>query len=200
LGANWIIRRAAFAIDGWRRRNRVRSTYVSPKCLDGRHISVGFGTSIDSFSRVGSFSYIGNYCQITKSTVGRYVSIGSRVSIGLGEHTWQRVSTSSAFYDNAWEVLTEGDCQIGSDSWIGVNVVVRRGTRVGVGAVVGASAVVTHDVPDYAIVAGVPARLLRYRFPEAARLRLKDSRWWEQDVEEARELLKALGKELGLAT
>ncbi|MBZ5583330.1 MAG: hypothetical protein LAQ30_14200 [Acidobacteriia bacterium] len=54
--------------------------------------------------------------------------------------------------------------------------------RIGIGAVVGAGAIVTKDVPDFAIVAGNPARILRYRFPETTRQRILESRWWERPV------------------
>lgn len=199
MGVERIFRRTAFAVDRWRRRNRIQSTLVSPKCVKGTDISIGLGTSIDSASSIGSYSYVGNHCQVTKATVGRYVSIGSRVSVGLGEHDWRRLSTSALFYADAWAVLTEGDCEIGSDAWIGVNAVVRRGSRVGTGAVVGASAVVTEDVPDFAIVAGIPARLIRYRFPEVTQARLKASKWWEREIDDARALLDSMSRELGIA-
>ena len=55
-------------------------------------------------------------------------------------------------------------CEIGSDAWIGANAVILRGVKVGIGSVVGAGAVVTSDIPDFAVFGGVPAKLIRYRF------------------------------------
>jgi carbonic anhydrase/acetyltransferase-like protein (isoleucine patch superfamily) len=63
--------------------------------------------------------------------------------------------------------------------WIGHGALVLAGVKVGTGAIIGAGAVVTHDVPDYAIVGGVPARVIRYRFDVPLRERLLKSRWWE---------------------
>jgi len=85
------------------------------------------------------------------------------------------------------------DTRVGHDVWIGDNSVIMSGLTIGTGAVIGAGAVVTKDVPPYAIVAGIPGRILRYRFDERTIDRLLASRWWEygdavvgaRDVEDA---------------
>jgi virginiamycin A acetyltransferase len=67
---------------------------------------------------------------------------------------------------------------IGNDVWVGVNTVILSGVRIGDGAIIGAGAVVTHDVPAYAIVAGVPARIIRYRYTKEQRAKLREIAWW----------------------
>jgi virginiamycin A acetyltransferase len=179
------------------RRCRVRSFLVSPEAL-GREtdIQVLRGSSIDASSRIGSHTYIGCYTYITRSKIGRYCSIANNVSIGQGEHCLDRISTSACFYSEPWEMLTAGNCEIASDVWIGVDAVILRGVKVGIGAVIAANAVVTKDVPDYAIVAGVPARLIRYRFPEEEMKTILASRWWELEHEAASTVIRRLEEEL----
>ena len=118
--------------------------------------------------------------------------------VKLGSHTYQaplyRISTHPFTYlrdeDRKYgEIVTPTDkvrpyngCKavtIGNDVWIGRNVIIMDGVTVGTGAVVGAAAVVTKDVPPYAIVAGVPAKVLRYRFTPETVNRLLESRWWD---------------------
>ncbi|MNI40841.1 Chloramphenicol acetyltransferase [compost metagenome] len=73
---------------------------------------------------------------------------------------------------------------IGNDVWIGANAVILPGVTLGDGAVIGAGAVVTKDVPPYAIVGGVPAKVIRYRFtPEEIEVLLR-IKWWEWEIEE----------------
>lgn len=83
----------------------------------------------------------GYNCFVTKASVGRYAGIGNNVSIGLGEHKLDRIPNAATLYDeeNIYEVLTEQACTIGADVWIGVDSIIRRGTEIGTGAVVGAN-------------------------------------------------------------
>jgi len=75
--------------------------------------------------------------------------------------------------------VTKGPISIGHDVWIGINAVILSGVTVGAGAIIGAASVVTRDVPPYAVVAGNPARIIRFRFAPEIIERLLASRWWE---------------------
>lgn len=165
---------------------RISSIYVSYKAIRGKGIQVQSGTRIDGYSSIAGYSYIGCYSYITRAVVGRYSSIANNVSIGQGEHDLTRVSTSSLFYQDSWQTLTSGVCEIGNDVWIGVDAIILRGVKVGNGAVVAANAVVTADVPDFAIVAGVPAKIIKYRFSKKEQEIINSSCWWNHDLEEAR--------------
>jgi acetyltransferase-like isoleucine patch superfamily enzyme len=167
----------------------IASLEISSNAALGANINVGKATKIDADSIIGSYSYIGDNCVISRAKIGRYVSIANNVSIGPGEHILTHLSTSSLFYELPYQELTQGECVIESDAWIGVDAVVLRGVRVGVGAVVAANAVVTKDVPDYAVVAGVPAKFLRYRLDEKTRKQLLTSEWWLKDLSDAKTLL-----------
>lgn len=144
---------------------------------------------------IGAHSYVNGGLIREFTDIGRFCSIAHGVAIGVGDHGLHLVSThpfaSQAAHDAShaspyrsdttrpWNARTS----IGHDVWVGMNVVVRAGCRVGVGAVLGAGAVVTTDVPPYAIFAGVPAKLVRYRFPEDVRLALLASEWWDYPLE-----------------
>ncbi len=174
---------------------KIDSLDISIKSLMGKNISVAKGSTIDSKSSIGDFTYIGKNCNITKTSIGRYCSIANNVSIGQGEHDLNKISTNSLFYDNnSYEVLTKQPCNIGNDVWIGTDVVILRGVSIGDGAVIGANSVVTKDVPSFAIVAGSPARLLRYRFDDEKQKKILESSWWNQDIGGAKSLILELEK------
>ena len=75
---------------------------------------------------------------------------------------------------------------IGNDVWIGSRVIIKQGLNIGTGAVIGAGSIVTKDVPEYAIVAGCPARIIRYRFDENTIKRLLATQWWTLSEKEIR--------------
>lgn len=115
--------------------------------------------------------------------VGRYVSIAQTACWSFN-HPLDRIATSPAFYEGTYgsfENLPDPPprLEICHDAWIGEYAVITPGCRrIGIGAVVGAGAVVTRDVPDFAVAVGVPARVARYRFPEEVRRALIAAQWW----------------------
>ena len=133
--------------------------------------------------------------------IGRYCSIAPGVDIASDQHPTDWLSTSMVQYvDNVhgWGDWLErigagyippargfesnAMCFIGNDVWIGRNAIITSGVRIGDGAIVGAGAVVTGDVPPYAIVAGVPASVQGYRFPGDTIARLLELRWWRFNI------------------
>lgn len=103
-------------------------------------------------------------------TIGHYVSISEGVTFLLGgNHPYQGITTFPVkvkFLGHAKEAQTKGAITVGDDVWLGHNAMVMSGVTISQGAVIAAGAVVTKDVPPYAIVAGNPARVIKYRFPE----------------------------------
>ena len=81
----------------------------------------------------------------------------------------------------AWD--NQGDIVIGNDVWIGYEAVILAGVTIGDGAIIGARAVVTKDVPPYTIVGGVPAKPIRKRFSDSDISRLLELRWWDWPTE-----------------
>ncbi|MFY4818021.1 CatB-related O-acetyltransferase [Aliarcobacter butzleri] len=153
--------------------------------------------SYDNNSIVGMNTYIGGGGMITKTIIGNYCTIGNNVFIGQGEHDYTQVALSGQLYDfNPYEKYTRKECVIGNDVWIGVSAIILRGVKIGDGVVIGANSVVTKDVPDYAIVVGSPARIIKYRFGEEKIKKLKESQWWNFELKEAKKIVAKLEMEL----
>jgi acetyltransferase-like isoleucine patch superfamily enzyme len=156
--------------------------------------------SVQHSLRLGAFSYAvsGFYFG---ARIGRYVSIGEEVQIGRHGHPTDWVSTSPVFYTKSRDVfdaelpapmqdvepgaftrnrppVVAQVTTIGNDVWIGHGAFILPGVNIGDGAVIAARAVVTKDVPSYAVVAGVPARVVKYRHDEAVIAKLRASAWW----------------------
>lgn len=144
------------------------------------------------------YHYPVNHDQLT---IGKYCSIacGARFLFNSANHSLRSLSTYAfpIFYEEwgldvgnvaeAWD--NKGDIVVGNDVWIGYEAVVMAGVTIGDGAIIGSRAVVTRDVPPYAIVGGVPARLIRYRFSEKTIERLLAIKWWDWPAERVRKCL-----------
>jgi virginiamycin A acetyltransferase len=163
-----------------------------PKSRFDETTQVCASSRVSKDSTLGRYCYVGERCDITRATIGNYVSIANNVSIGPGEHGLTGISTSSLFYDRPYDQLTAGDCVIESDVWIGVDSIIRRGVTLGIGSVVGANSFVNDDVPDFGIVVGSPARIIGFRFPESQRAIILKSRWWDYDLERAKQIMRDL--------
>jgi chloramphenicol O-acetyltransferase type B len=146
--------------------------------------------------RFGSYSYINEQSLMRGVEVGRFTSIGPHFLCGYGAHPTNLVSTSPIFYSTfkqCGKTFADRDyfaeslrTSIGHDVWVGTRVFLRDGVRIGNGAIIAAGAVVVKDVPDYAIVGGVPARVMRYRFAEESIRELLEIEWWNWSEERLR--------------
>jgi virginiamycin A acetyltransferase len=164
--------------------------------LEGK-VRIGKGTQINNSIIVGQ-AEIGNYTSINgphsfimakhnNVKIGNYTSIAHNVSILEYSHNLHSLSTSLlnkkiTGRSSIEDTCSKGEINIGSDVWIGAGAVVLSGTRVGNGAVIGANSVLTKDVPDYAVVAGNPADIIKYRFERDAIQELLEVGWYNYDL------------------
>lgn len=146
---------------------------------------------------VGKYSGMNEHTYIARAEMGAFCAIGARTAINpfnhpvdwLSIHEFQYHPTSYDWVDEykSMERLARTPAmfktvKIGNDVWMGHNVNVLSGINVGDGAVIAAGSVVTKDVPAYAVVAGVPATIKRYRFSDEIIARLLRSRWWDLEL------------------
>lgn len=148
---------------------------------------------VKSFCSVGAFSY--PTCHFPGNVkIGRYCSIASGVKIMGGQHPINRFTTHMLTYNGAFDVFAKDEFNadwklnpfnteldgpvIGHDVWIADDVVLKGGITIGHGAIIAANSVVTKDVPPYAIVGGVPASIIRYRFEQDIIDMLLKTQWW----------------------
>lgn len=180
-------------------------SYIPKSTQIGKEIIVGKKTFISPFVKgIGDYTFIHTGSRIEMvERIGKYCSISHGVKLGLGPHPKSFFSTSPIFYSLYRkkvskalfnEVQYSGLTVVENDVLISSNACIMAGVVLSTGCIVGAGAVVTHDVPPYAIVAGVPAQIIGYRFDENKRIKLLKSEWWNQPLEE---LLKIPPYELG---
>ena len=180
-----------------------RLVYIWNKVFKKLHRSAVVASSIHKTSKVeaeslivntimDAHSFCGYNCEIINTRIGKYCSIASNVFIGGAEHPIDWIGTSPVFYKgrdsirlklSEYERPKEKVTHIGNDVWIGYRACIKAGVSVGDGAIIGMGAIVTKDVPPYAIVAGNPAKVIRYRFSEELIESLLKSQWWNEKEE-----------------
>lgn len=179
-----------------------KASIAADACFEGAN-SVGDRSHFDG--SMGYGSYICNECWLD-ANIGRFCSIGHQVRTAGGTHPISApfVSTSPMFFSlrkQAMETFATEQrfdeilprVQIGNDCWIGDRVEIVGGRTIGDGAVVLTGSVVTKDVPPFAVVGGVPARVLKYRYDDETIAWLLKVRWWDKPVEWLSENWELLG-------
>ena len=163
--------------------------------LINRPVRIGKSTYISG--SIGKYSYIGNNCKLN-ANIGSFCSVANNVKTIEGLHPLHFVSTSPSFFSTSKQcgstfatenilndISTYENEKVGvlieNDVWIGENVIIKGGIKIGTGSCIGMGAVVIKDVEPYSIVGGCPAKEIRKRFdPETVDLLLK-SKWWEEN-------------------
>ena len=178
----------------------VGKSRIANDCTFECPCAVTGGVNLKSSIHVGAFT--GFVCdagdgRIRNLSIGRYCAVAKHVDIGLSNHPTTWLSVNGRFYfpkHSGWhEIMPKpvycgipfretAFSTVGNDVWIGDHVIIMGGVSIGDGAVIAAGAVVTKDVPPYAIVGGVPARVLKYRFDEATVKELLSLQWWRYDA------------------
>lgn len=196
-----------------KRCNFLSGSFFDSKCqFEGRNFLSNYVRLYET--KMGYASYCAKNTELSKVCIGKYTSIGPYVTnFGAIHPTEKYVSIHPVFYsENKLLGMAYVDKQkydeyrytsnrylneIGNDVWIGAKAILLGGITIGDGAVVAAGSVVTKDVPPYAIVGGVPAKLIRYRFSEEERYFLKNLQWWDKDedwIKKHADLFDDIGK------
>lgn len=162
------------------------------KCSFGMYNTIYSNVNLNEVS-LDDFTYIAKNTKISKAVIGKFCSIGPDCKIGLGMHpTRDFVSTHPIFFSTLKQAQISfpdknyfeefSGIEIGNDVWLGSNVIVTDGVKIDDGVIVAAGSVVTKNIPAYAIVGGIPAKIIRYRFEEEEIKKLLQIKWWNMDV------------------
>ena len=145
----------------------------------GAFTEIGLYNFIEN-ATLDDYSFTGQFCSIQNSRIGKFVNIAEKTRIGPTSYQNKKYG-----FRGRDELLGECENQttyIGHDAWIGRGAVIQPGTSIGIGAIIGEKAVVTKDVPPYAIVVGVPAKVIKYRFSDDEIEALRRISWWDWSI------------------
>lgn len=173
---------------------RIHPTSELKGCRLGRHVIIGERVVLREVV-VGDYSYFERHSEAIYTTIGKFCSIAANTRINALDHPMERLTTHKVSYrpneyfrylgvDNEFRARRQAkSVNIGNDVWIGHGAVIMPGISIGNGAVIGANSVVTKDVSPFEIVAGVPAKRLKMRFPAEIAARVEAMAWWDWPAE-----------------
>lgn len=163
IGKNVIVKRGSVLCD---------NSILGDNCLIYRNVVIGNNV------KIGDYTSLNDGTVIESGSIGKACSIGVDCIISPGIHTTSFFTTSSLLYKKLY-MQPENNTNISDDVWIGSRAIIMRGVSIGTGAVVGSNAVVTKNVPPYAVVAGVPAKIIKYRFDNETINLLETKNLWK---------------------
>lgn len=172
-----------------------RSTRISVQANYGKNVRIGENVMVTDDVIVGDYTYVNRNSTLENCVIGKYCSISEGVKINPVEHNLRLITTHPLAGENGHYGQTNETVHIGNDVLISLNAIILSGVNIGDGAVVGAGAVVTKNVPAYAVVAGVPAKVLRYRFTQEEIEMLEEIKWWDWPADKIRRNMKFLRNE-----
>lgn len=153
---------------------------------------------------VGKYTYGGisalTFDEETKLVIGNFCSIGPKVMfIVSADHNTDTISTypfKVKILSESTEGVTKGNIVVEDDVWIGYGATILSGVHIGQGAIIAAGSVVTHDIPAYAIAGGIPAKIIKYRFPDSVRKKLQQIDYSKMDDIVIKENIEKLYKRI----
>lgn len=170
-----------------------QTAFIHSSAIIDQPVTIGKNAEVHSNCMVGRYTLINNNSILYSGVeIGRYCSVARFCELGAAEHPSNFLSSASFQYstdlfkghpDFAFKrkSVFQGNhhTKIGHDVWIGAKAVIKTGVTIGHGAIVAGLSFVNKDVPPYAIVGGIPAKLIRYRFDEPIIEQLLTLKWWE---------------------